>query len=245
MSQRRPRFGVGVFTFLLVLIGALALAEELPDSEINFQSGDIESVGSIPRGGNLDVRHVVDPGQGSPKIPVILTSSTSDDHSPRIAIEAGGDTWVVWWRDGSTDEIRCLKRDYSTGTWTSEQVISSSSEDSRDPAIVLDSDSAWVAYEIETSSGTDIGVVASATDDPWPFPGRSIVASTAFSGNVDVSIHEDSGSVWVTWVDSSDEVGWREYSYEDEDWLSASYESYATGSVEDARGRIEQSVLGG
>jgi hypothetical protein len=230
---------------LLALLGPAIPAEEIPDSELNPQSGYIESVGTVEVGGALDVRHVVDPGQGGPKVAQVLSSAVSDDRSPRISIGTGGDTWVVWWRDGAVDEILARQREYSSGTWSAESVISSPDEESRNPAIALDAGSVWVVFEIITSSGVDIGIVASAVDDPWPFPERSILASTAFTGDVDVEIHTGSGELWASWVDSHTEVGWRDYDHASECWAPTRYESYATDSVEAARERIRSTLTGG
>lgn len=239
----RRHFGVVVLCSSLSLIGARALADELPDSEVNPQTSDIESVASVDNSGNRDIRYVVDPGQGGPKTIEVLTTSTSDDLSPRIGIEPDGDSWLTWWRDGATDEVLFRGRDHSTGTWSNESVVSSTGEDSRSPALVLDPNSAWIAYEIETSIGTDIAVVPLELDDPLPFPGRVIVDSTSYGGDVDVTLHAEAGRLWLTWVNSGDEAAWSEFDYSTDSWSATDYESFATDSVAAARERIRQSIL--
>lgn len=56
-------------------------------------------------------------------------------------------------------------------------------------------------------------------------------------------IHADSGNLWVTWIDSTDDVGWVEYDRVSETWSAAAYEPYSPDTVADARGRIGVTVL--
>jgi len=98
-----------------------------------------------------------------------------------------------------------------------------------------------VAFEIDVTSGVSIGV-ARLDEDPDPFPTRAIVATTE-STILDTRIIADSGHLWVTWVDSTNDVGWSEYDYPPETWAAPSYESYAQDDVQAARGRIRGAVL--
>lgn len=218
-------------------------ATDPPDSEVNPQTGYIESVVSTWNEFEWDIRHVVDPGQGKPEFSTVLTSNGQDDLGPRIAIDPGGDTWVVWWRDGATPEVLYRKHDYSAETWSAESRISADGESSSHPVMVLDSSSVWVVFVVDQGSTTSVSVNGGGRDEVEPFPGRTILATTTHA-NVDAMVHVDSGHLWVTWVDSVDDVGWREYDYATEGWETADFESYVNDTVEGARGRIRDAILG-
>jgi hypothetical protein len=243
MIKRKLLRGALAVVSLLACAAGPSLAEDPPDSDVNPQTGSIETVDSVESTGQSDVRHAVDPGQGGPRVLEILTTSTLDDLSPRIAIDTDGDSWVVWWREGTTDEVLYRVRDLGTGTWSAEQTISDTEDDSRNPEIALDDTSVWVVFEARHSGGTDLVVTSGGMDDPSPFPGLTVLGTSALSSGVDVLLHSESGHLWVSWIDDGDDVGWREYDYASESWLSAAYESYAQDDVSSARERIRDSVL--
>jgi len=220
----------------------MATASDPPDSAVNPASGFIEIVdATLGVGSNYNIRHVVNPGGGDPPAVLVLSNNSLDDLDPRIRIGPGGDTWVVWWRDGSTDEVLCRVHDYSTDTWSSEHALSTAEESARNPEIVYDGTNAWVAYEFNTTEGIGIGVLG-IEENPDPF-GRDVVATTSFTGDVDTRIHAESGNLWVTWVDNATYVGWSEYSHATSSWASPGYESYASDSVSAARARVRTTVL--
>jgi hypothetical protein len=222
---------------------SLGLVSDPPDLELNPVTGDIESVDTAWVDSQWDVRHVDDPGQGEFPIVSILTTSSLNDLGPRIAIDASGDSWVVWWRDAASDEVLYRMREVDTYSWSTETKISGAGESSWHCAIVHDGQSPWVAYEIAEATQSRVAVNGGG-DDPEPFPGRTILATTTFDGDLDVDVHAESGHLWVTWNHSAQDVGWREYDYSLEVWDPAAYESYVNDSVADARSRIRQSVLG-
>ena len=233
-----------VWCILLTSIVWAVLASDPPDSEINPQTGYIETVDSVWRSSRYDIRHVLDPGGGLPKAISYLTDGDPDDNGARIEISQSGNTWVSWWRDGSTDEIFLRKHTYSTGTWSGEVLVSQTGESARDSEIVFDGTDAWVVYEYDSGSSTAIGM-AGINDDPDPFPTSHIeLSTTSYTGDVDPLVNSESGNLWATWVDSSTQVGWREYDYTAETWSSVQYESYSSDTVADARARIRTTVLG-
>lgn len=232
--------------FIVVLVCAAQVAaadptEDTPDSEVNPQSGYIETVDPVQSGSNQDLRYVIDHGISSSVF--LISNDPAPDQRPRMRLAPNGDSWVVWWRDETVDTVLFRKRSYSTGSWASERVLSASSESSRDPVVAYDGSSAWVAYAFDDTDGTAVGV-NKAVDEPDPISDRVKLAEPEFGGELDVLILTESGHLWVTWVDSSSDVGWCEYDYGSETWSSPTYESYATDSVEDARERVRSSVIG-
>jgi hypothetical protein len=162
-------------------------------------------------------------------------------------IADNGDAWVAWWRDGQSDTVLVRKRDHSTGNWNSELQLSDEEagggfREARHPTITHDGTRLWVAYEVIDAE--DIVIVTHAViDDPDPITAAFEVARTGYSGSNTVLVRSEAGRVWVTWVDSASDVGWSAYDHASGSWNAASYESYATDTVDDARSRIRTAVL--
>ena len=231
-----------VFLGAVVIIAAAVIvwAVELPDSELNPATGNIETVDAPAEEGNL-VRHVVDPGKGASHS--ATTISTHAANAPRIAIKTAGDTWVVWWRDTPVDRVYLTIHDLQEGTWSPEKVFSEPTEESRYPEIVHDASAAWIVYQVDTGSGSEIAGL-SIIDDPDPWSTRTIIASSAATGDLDVRIHTEDGHVWTTWVDSTSDVGWSEYDAVTDSWDLPQYKSYSSSDVDTARDSIHDTVLG-
>ena len=239
MSRKRQR--LLTIALGLVLCPAAAWAAP-PDSERNPVTGDIETVDQVIESSNRNVRHVSDPGPGPGEV-TVLTGHGDDDNDPRITITPDGNSWVVWWRDSATDGVFFRRLDASVPEWTAESRISEPGESSSHPAVVNDGTHVWVAFEIANGSDTDVGITGVGHDEPSPFPGRTIIATTSYGGDLDVTVHYDSGALWVTWVASASDVGWSEYDSTTETWSAAADESYASDTVADARDRIRTTVL--
>lgn len=229
---------------ILVLILGLTIAfgSTPPDSKTNPQSGAIETVDVHLSGGVQKIRHTIIPGGGQARTVTQLTDPQSDDDGARLTISSGGDSFVVWYRAGAVKKVLLRKRSYSTGNWCSETLLSAVDESSSLPAITHDGTKAWVAYEFATANGTSIAVTGADGCDPWP--SRTALATTSFTGEKDITIDSVSGNLWVTWVDSSTNVGWVEYNYSTSTWSTPSYESYSSDSIAAARQRIRTTVLG-
>lgn len=241
--KRRLRILIVLLTVSFAAAGLMALeSEDPPDSEVNKESGYIETADPFLDGTNRNIRYVIDRGRGlTPHITTIADHALDDRH-PQLTISADGDAWVVWWRDASTDEVLMRHRDFATGSWSDEARLSESTESSRYPALAYDGVNPWVAFEFDYGQETSIGV-SMIIDDPDPVGIRTEVAGTDFAGSVDVMVLAESGKLWVTWVDSSTHVGWVEYDYTLESWSSVSVESYANDTATDARGRIRTAML--
>jgi hypothetical protein len=167
-----------------------------------------------------------------------------DDLSPRISIGSGGEVCVVWWTDDTTDEVRVRGRGEGSGAWSTAERLSAEGVKSRKPEIVYDGTEFWVVFEFDDSSG-DTGIGArGVSDDFEPFGQIFEIGLAETGGDVDSQVHFDSDSLWVTWLDSSLEVGWSVYDYANESWSLPDYESIVDGDVAAARSEIRSDVLG-
>lgn len=243
MAWPRKNPIVALLAGVLIAGFVSVFASDPPDSEINPANGYIEIADSAWEGSRYNIRHITDPGDGSPLEVITLSGHPADDLSPRIEISSAGDTWVVWCRDQSTGRVLVRKKTYSTGSWSSERTVSSSNESSRNPEVVHDGTDVWVAYEYDSALGTSVGV-SIIEDEPDPIDARTEVGTTTYGGDLDVLIRFGSGNLWVTWIDSDTHVGWSEYDYGAAGWSAAEFESYANDDVDAARSRIRTTVLG-
>ncbi len=237
-GSRKVLLGLGIAALLSL---APVVAAEHPDSAVNHVSGAIEVVDAAWSGSNFDIRFTVNAGGGQSAVVTTLTSDPLDDLDPRLAISAGGDVWVAWWRAGSVGEVLVRKRAFSSGQWSVEQPISAAGEDSRNPRIVHDGTRAWIAYEF--TSGGHVAIGVTGDNDPQPWPWRTVIGETTYEGDRDLRMSFESGRLWVTWVDSNAQVAWSAYSYATGTWSAPGHESYASDSVDAARGRIRTTVL--
>jgi hypothetical protein len=210
---------------------------------MNPKSGFIETTDAVWQTDNYNIRHVINLGEGRRRETFIVTNDSLDDLGSRLAITDDGNSVVAWWRDSGTDQVFIRIRTYSSGEWASEKLISESTESSRNPEIVFDGTAIWIAFELDYSNETAVGVQI-INDDPNPLGSRVIVSTTDYASDLDTMIHEGADHLWITWIDSGAEVGWSEYDYGTEDWGSESYEWYADDSVEEARERIRTTIIG-
>jgi hypothetical protein len=216
------------------------LAQEAPDLELNPVTGFVESVDTASGSGHR-VRHVIDEGPGHARTLTLVSSGAS--LRPRITIDPDGNSWVIWWVDGATDGVAYAKHTNSTGAWTSEVAVSDPEDDRSSPEILAHGGAIWLAYEIQDGSTISV-VVASVIDSPDPIPQITALGSTAYSGNLDLMLHSEDGHLWLSWVDSSTEVGWSEFDASTETWGFEDFESYSGTTVEAARDEIRALVLG-
>lgn len=234
------RSGIRLATLLLLSCAAGRTgATDPPSASLNPITGGIEIADSSQSGGHYRVRYAVEPSGGGTIGPVSLTDPTSDDLGPRIQVDADGNTWVVWWRDAATPEVRFLTRDRVTGSWSSEQRISDTGEHARHPEIALDGSTIWVAYEVQ--SGATFTIKVSATDDgAEPFPTATVLATTSLADPHPL-VQTLYGHLWVSWVDSSTQLAWSEYDHDAKAWGEQQSVSYSGSSVELARKTLSES----
>jgi len=240
---------ISIVVCLVVLGGSLLLAgDEVPDSKVNTSSGAIEIADPVWADDNYDIDYVINRGDKRPEV-FSVSSDPRDDRRPRVAIAPAGDAWVAWWRDDATDQVLMRKRRDADGSWSAERQISQADESSRKPEVVHDGSVVWVAYEIDRGATRDVAIVSVSviTDEPDPTGSRIILGNTnqgGSNGNIDVRVHNEADSLWVTWVASESQVAWSKYDDASTTWSAAGYESYSTDDVETARDRVRTAVLG-
>ena len=231
----------------LAVIAAIVLGSSVtpyvdpPDLSLNVVSGLIETVDAAWSGTNYNVRSTQVTPTGEQLASTILTSNTANDVDPRLAIASNGDVLVVWWRDLATDAVTYRKRALVTGVWGVEHAVGAGNESSSHPRIAYCNEKAWVAYQIQNSRNRSSGAQI-IDDDPEPF--RSIVATTTFTGSLDLQLKSESRKLWVTWVDSGLRIGYSDYAYDKQTWSVPAYESFSADSATAARARIRDRVLG-
>jgi hypothetical protein len=239
------RFDRWIVVSALIVLAAGAAAGagfESPDSDVNPKNQDIETADPVWTGTNHDIQYVIKRSADSRFDVYEVSVHPLDDLRPRVAIAPNGDAWVAWWRDGAVDGVVVRKRNFAEGSWDAERVLSLPDEGSRNPVVVHDGAQAWVAYEFDDDDGeTGIGV-AIVIDEPDPIGIREDVAKTPCDDPLDLNLHAEGGRLWITWIDGDGEVGW--VALQSGSWSLPLYESYAADSVEDARARIRDAVLG-
>ena len=236
---RQQRWLCGLVVVLAMTCSAGA--SDPPDSAINPSTGNIEIADPVWAGTNQNIDFVVQISGQKPQVHTV-TDNSLDDLRPRIAHASNGDAWVTWWRDDATDAVLIRKRHLSDGSWDAERLLSDPGESSRNPSIVHDGTNAWVAFEFDDQADTGIAVEM-ILDDPDPVGIRVMVGTTDFGDTTAPMARAAQGHLWVTWIDSASDVGWAEYDYASETWSLSLTESYALDSVEDARGRIRDTVV--
>ena len=224
----------------IFLSAAAAFCVDAPDLRINAVSGLVEVVDAAWSGSNYNVRYTQVTTDGDSKGSTLLSSNGANDIDPRIASARSGDAIVVWWRDLKTDVVIYRKRALATGAWSPEHTVGRTTESGSHPRIVYSGDDAWIAYQIQNSRSRSVGAQI-IDDDPEPF--RSIIATTSYSGDLDIQIDAEMNHLWVTWIDSASNVGFSEYDSATRLWSVPTFEPFATDSVSAARSRIRERVL--
>jgi hypothetical protein len=231
----------GPFVIAAIFLGSsVALCVDAPDVRLNVASGFVEVVDAAWSGSNYNVRYTQAMTDGDPKGSTLLTTNTANDVDPRIASAPNGDAYVTWWRDLKTDAVIYRKRNFATGVWGAERILGRATESGSHPRIVDFGSRACVAYQIQNIKSRSVGAQI-IDDDPEPF--RSIVATTSFTGDLDIQLDSEMNHLWVTWLDSASSVGYSEYHRETSLWDLPSYEPLASDSVADVRSRIRINVL--
>jgi hypothetical protein len=220
-----------------------AFADDPPDATLNPQTGQVSVVDTVIQSGVQQVRCTTKVTSSLREVD-LLGHPDFNGKSPRIAASPSGDLFVTWWNEAATPQVLLSVQTYPDQTWSDPIVLSQSTESSQSPRIVHDGSKAWTAYTIDAGSGT-FQVAVTGGDDPLPWPTRGIVAETTYADDIDVTLDTDAaGHLWITWIDSDTNVGWVAYDYANAVWSTPSYESYEEDSVEDARERIGETVLG-
>jgi hypothetical protein len=218
-----------------------ALAVDPPDLRINPASGLIETVDATWSGSNYNVRYTVVNGAGQQSTSLLLSTNSANDLDPRISISNAGDAVVAWWRDSAPGVLVYRKHAFTAGDWGAERTAGLATENNSRPRLAFAGDKIWVAYQIQYSKSRAIGAQI-IDDDPEPF--RSIVATTSYTGDLDLTLQFEGGHLWTTWIDTSQRVGYSEYVFQKGQWSVPAYESFGADSTAAARLRIREMLLG-
>ncbi len=224
----------------IFLSSAAAFCVDAPDLRINAVSGLVEVVDATWSGSNYNVRYTQVTTDGGSKGSTLLSSNAANDLDPRIGSAPSGDALVVWWRDLKADMVIYRKRTLATGAWGLERTVGRTTESGNHPRVAYLRDDPCVAYQIQKSKSRS--VAAQIIDDD-PDPIRSIIATTSYSGDLDIQLDAEMNHLWVTWIDSASSVGYSEYDSEAKLWALPKFEPLATDSVTAARSRIRERVL--
>ncbi len=225
----------------IVLASVAAFAVDPPDVHINVMSDLIETVDATWSGSNYNVRYTQTTSAGEQTASLLLTTNAANDVDPRIASSQNGDAAVVWWRDLSTDALLYRKHSFATGAWSAERAAGGAGQSNSHPRVLYAGDKPWVAYQIQNPKNRS---VAAQIIDDTPEPITSVVATTPYSGDLDIRLHAESGHLWLTWIDSSSYVGYAEYRYDSSYWTLPAREPYSAGAVSAALSRIRTRLLG-
>ena len=146
------------------------------------------------------------------EIEVVSFEFNGSSNVPVIAVDNNGDAHVAW-RDttdyngaGGDDDIFYKIRNATTGNWTPTVVLSNSSENSRRPAITVDSSgNAHVVWSNYNGSGSDWDIFYrcwNATTDNWTISQVLSVDSTSNSGSPSIAV-DANGTIHVIWAENS------------------------------------------
>jgi hypothetical protein len=224
----------------IFLSSAAAFCADAPDLLINEVSGLVEVVDAAWSGSNYNVRYTQVMTDGESKGSTLLSSNSANDVDPRIAGAANGDVVVVWWRDLKADMVIYRKRTLATGVWGPERTVGRITESGSHPRVAYFDRVPHVAYQIQNSKSCS---VAAQIIDSDPEPFRSIVATTSYSGDLDIQLDAEMNHLWVTWIENASTVGYSEYDSQAKLWALPKFEPLAGDSVTAARSRIRASVL--
>ncbi len=151
---------------------------------------------------------------------VISTESTNDSFSPCLALDTDGTVHVAWedYTDyngaGMDGDVFYKQKNITTGTWTTTVVVSTeSTESSWKPSLAVDmKGTVHVAWEDITnqsqSSDCDIFYkLRNATAGTWTTTEMITSWSTGTAKNLQIAVHENTGTVNLVWDDSTDYLG--------------------------------------
>ena len=186
------------------LASVAAFAVDPPDLRVNVMSDLIETVDATWSGSNYNVRYTQTTSEGEQTASFLLTTNAANDIDPRISSAENGDAAVVWWRDLATDVVLYRKHSFATGAWSPERTAGAAGQSNSHPRVIYAGGTPWVAYQVQNAKNRSVGAqIIDETPEPIP----QIVATTPYSGDLDIRLHAESGHLWLTWIDSNSYVG--------------------------------------
>lgn len=172
---------------------------------------------------------------------VTLSHQGSNTSSPSLAIDSSGKRAITWETADSTAAIALSTLVSSGGSWSTAVVVSETSESSRAPSVAMLDSTTYIAYEVVPTSGGRLVKVAK-TDSSGGIP-RTLVRATGNGGALKIKIHQESGHLWMEWIDAAGTLGWSECI--DGSWTSAAYAYFESdGEIPATRDAIRTQVVG-
>jgi hypothetical protein len=132
-----------------------------------------------------------------------VSSSTFDDLDPRAHIDGFGWVYIVWWKDGSTEQIYLVSRVAGAGSWKSPELMVNGG---RRPSVVRYGDKLAIAYERDRAGGGQEIAIAYFDADGGTF--SEVVGETGRAQPLDAVVHTDGQLLWVDWKDSDAEFAY-------------------------------------
>ncbi|MDQ7087770.1 MAG: hypothetical protein Q9Q13_07920, partial [Acidobacteriota bacterium] len=213
----------------------------------NPVTGNLEKVWAENDGHDYEI-HWAEQVSGVWTHETTLTSNTTDDTCPGLAINGDGASAVVWRESGTNGRVyyRARQKVGSDWVWQSSAVaVSDGTADASRPWVAWETTTPWVGWH-EVDGAGSIYLRAGEGPSPWP-TGFTVdeVATTSFNGELAVQIHAESGHVWIDWIDSSTRLGWSEWDASSGLWGAVQHEDYSGSSqIPVARQAIRSTVLG-
>lgn len=216
--------------FYIIILGIIEDPDPIPtitcEYVLNEDGDDSLSVnGSQRSGGRPDTAY--DPETGSPVVTwtsnaggdsdvavnewtgdswsetTHVSSSVFDDLDPRAHIDLFGTTYIVWWKNGSTEKIYLVSRGAGAASWKNPEMMVNGG---RRPSVVRHGDNIAIAYERDRAGGGQEVAIAYFDTDGGTF--GEVVGETARTGPLDAVVHTSGQLLWVDWKHSEAEFAY-------------------------------------
>jgi hypothetical protein len=217
--------------FYIIILGIIEDPDPIPTITCEYvlddEGGDdpLNVDGSQKSGGRPDAAY--DPATGSPVVTwasfsggdsdvavnvwsgeswgetAYLSSSVFDDLDPRAHIDALGETYIVWWKNGSTEKIYLVSRAAGAASWKNPRMMINGG---RRPSVVRYGDKIAIAYERDRAGGGQEVAIAYFDADGGTF--GEVVGETARMGPLDTVVHTSGQLLWVDWKHSEAEFAY-------------------------------------
>ncbi len=169
--------------------------------------------------------------------PELVTTNSVSDEAPSIAFDVDGAVAIAWESHETTTRVEYRERQTS-GEWSPVIHVSDGTANASNPVVNRYEGQIRVGY-IQPGVGPQRAlIVANSETDPSPFPSYftpEIIAMISFSGDIAPELHSYPNSLFMTWVNSSTEIGFANFN--GTSWQAPQIETYS--STEDLpRARI-------
>jgi hypothetical protein len=178
-------------------------------------------------------------------VDVLAGDNTVDELDPHLSIDpADGTVHLYYWIDEATPRVMHRQAPADLSSWSDPEQVSQTGQASCRPYGVVQDGVRYVAYELHDYgyANTPRQVVL-ASDEGQGYQ-EEVVAITHQEDQVRPQVHAVSGSLWVDWIDSDNEMA---FSVKDSGsgWSPLQYETFDSAEDRDfhARNRIRMQVI--